>query len=181
MAWVFLFFLLAWPVMEFAAFAQVAEWVGTPLAILGLFLSAFLGMAVLRGQSFATARRVQAEVNTGRMPVRELFDSAAGLLAGLLLIVPGYVTDLLGLLLLLPPVRSLIYGELSFLVKSSLKTQARSGSEDGVQDVTIIEADYTVISQGETSKPPPPRDPPSYDGGGGGGGGGGKPSIRLLL
>jgi len=188
MAWVFLFFLLAWPVMEFVAFAKVADWVGTPLAILGLFLSAFLGMAVLRGQSFSTARKVQAQMNKGQMPVRELFDSAALALAGILLIVPGYVTDIFALLLLLPPVRNLLYGEATFLLKTAMKPPPGGGGSGGGEemsaDVTIIEADYKVVSSDEKgpSRPRSPHDdPPSYGSGGSGAGGGSKPSIRLLL
>lgn len=216
MAWVFLFFLLAWPVMEFSAFAQVAQWVGTPLAIAGLFLSAMLGVAVLRSQSLTTARQVQIQMNRGQLPVRELFDAAAVSLGGLLLILPGYVTDLIGLLLLLPPVRKLLYGEAAFLLKTSMKARGQAGGlgnsqgkgrrnppgqEEASADVTIIEADYTVVSHGEGGHGGPsqdgPRrgrpsrddqarddqDPPTYGGGGSGGSGagGGKPSIRLLL
>ena len=200
MAWVFLFFLLAWPVMEFAAFAQVAQWVGTPLAVIGLFLSAFLGMAVLRGQSLGTARKVQTQINKGQLPVRELFDAAAVALGGLLLIVPGYVTDVIGLLLLLPPVRTLLYGEAAFLMKTSMKGRSAAGRDgpsygEASGDVTIIETDYKVVSQkdggparpGPASQRPSARppgddsDPPTYGSSGSGAGGGGKPSIRLLL
>ena len=185
MAWVFLLILVAWPVMEFAAFAQVAAWVGTPLAILGLFLSAALGLAVLRGQSFSTARRVQTQLNQGQMPMRELFDNAAGALAGLLLIIPGYVTDIIGLLLLLPPVRALIYGEMTVMIRTSFKTttQAEMRREEESQDSTIIEAEYKVVGQTDADPKPPPhdRDPPTYGGGGGSSGGGSRPSIRLLL
>ena len=185
MAWVFLLILVAWPVMEFAAFAQVAEWIGTPLAIFGLFLSAALGLAVLRGQSFSTARRVQSQLNQGQMPMRELFDNAAGALAGLLLIIPGYVTDIIGLLLLLPPVRSLLYGEITVMIRTSFKTtaQAEMRREEETQDSTIIEADYRVVGQTDADPKPPPhdRDPPTYGGGGGSSGGASRPSIRLLL
>ena len=183
MAWVFLLILVAWPVMEFAAFAQVASWVGTPLAILGLFLSAALGTAVLRGQSFSTARKVQSQLNQGQMPMRELFDNAAGALAGLLLIIPGYVTDLIGLLLLLPPVRNLLYGEMTVMIRTSFKAsaQAEMRREEEPKDSTIIEADYKVVGQTDADpNHPPDRDPPTY-GGGGSSGGGSRPSIRLLL
>jgi len=187
MAWVFLLILVAWPVMEFAAFAQVAAWVGTPLAILGLFLSAALGFAVLRGQSFSTARKVQTQLNQGQMPMRELFDNAAGALAGLLLIIPGYVTDLIGLLLLLPPVRALLYGEMTVMIRTSFKAsasaQAEMRREEESHDSTIIEAEYKVVGQtdADPKHPPHDRDPPSYGGGGGSSGGAGRPSIRLLL
>jgi len=119
------------------------------------------------------------------MPMRELFDNAAGALAGLLLIIPGYVTDIIGLLLLLPPVRSLLYGEITVMIRTSFKTtaQAEMRREEETQDSTIIEADYRVVGQTDADPKPPPhdRDPPTYGGGGGSSGGASRPSIRLLL
>ena len=92
---------------------------------------------------------------------------------------------LLGLLLLLPPVRSLLYGEITVMIRTSFKTtaQAEMRREEETQDSTIIEADYRVVGQTDADPKPPPhdRDPPTYGGGGGSSGGASRPSIRLLL
>lgn len=169
MAWIVVLIMVAWPVTEFTAFAQVARWVGTPSAILGLFLSAALGFAILRGQSISSAARMRTLLNQGRIPVRDLFDSAAVAFASLLLIVPGYVTDAIGLLLLLPFVRRLIYDELSVLVRTSEKGRAQARREAAERGVSaVIDAEYTVLDHDD-------------DNGNGGGGSGGRPSIRLLL
>lgn len=191
MAWILVLILIAWPVMEFAAFAQVAQWVGTPLAIVGLFLSAILGFGILRGQSFSAARKMQGMIAQGQLPMREMFDSAVIALASLLLIIPGYVTDIVGLLLLLPFVRSLIYGEMSLMVRTSVKSRAQAQQQSEQHDSTVIEADYKVVGQKDAQSDHHDDDgnytvyPPNAKGAGGGGSGGSgtgnRPSIRLLL
>jgi|GEM_PF-1790369 UPF0716 protein FxsA len=193
MAWIVILILIAWPVMEFAAFAQVAQWVGTPLAIVGLFLSAVLGFGILRGQSFSAARKMQGMISQGQLPVRQMFDGAIVALASLLLIIPGYVTDIVGLLLLLPFVRSLIYGEMSLMVRTSVKGRAEAQRQAEQQhDSTIIDADYKVVGQKDAQDDHHHDDggnytvyPPNAKGAGGGGSGGSgtgnRPSIRLLL
>ena len=76
---------------------------------LALVLATGLGGAVLaRWQGVRALRRTQEALAAGRMPGRELFDGALILVAGTLLVTPGVLTDALGLLLLLPPVRGLV-------------------------------------------------------------------------
>lgn len=164
MAWVFIIFILAWPVLEIATFIQVAGYIGLPLALLGILLSGVLGIAVMRQQSLSSASRVQAQIAKGEMPMREMFENAAGALAGLLLLIPGYVTDVLGLLLLLPPVRNLIYGEIALLVKTSLRKAQSQSIHDGPTvdlppDVTVIDGDYKVVNPDDRPKPGPRRPP----------------------
>jgi UPF0716 protein FxsA len=68
-----------------------------------------LGAILLRVQGFGAMTRARAELAAGGDPSRELADAAMILLAGILLLIPGFVTDIAGLLLFLPPVRHLAW------------------------------------------------------------------------
>jgi UPF0716 protein FxsA len=108
MAWLFLALLIGWPVIEITVFFLVADWLGLPAAVSGILLSSLIGLAVLRAQGLAIARRAQAELATGRMPMRQLFDGACLAVAGILFLLPGFVTDVVALALMLPLVRGLL-------------------------------------------------------------------------
>jgi UPF0716 protein FxsA len=94
---------------EIAVFIWVGEAIGVP-ATLGLILFGMIaGVMLLRRQGVATLMRVRAEVDAGRTPARPLADGAAAAVAAILVILPGFLTDLLGILLFLPPVRAALF------------------------------------------------------------------------
>jgi UPF0716 protein FxsA len=99
------FLILLWPLLEIAGFVVVGSEIGV-LPTIGLtILTAVAGSILLRVQGFGVMRRIQAEMDAGRDPGRELANGAMILFAGVLLLLPGFVTDIVGLLLFLPPVR----------------------------------------------------------------------------
>jgi UPF0716 protein FxsA len=96
---------LALPFLEIAGFVVVGRHIGA-LATVGLVLaSTVAGSMLLRHQGFGVMRRVRAEVEAKRDPSRQLVHGAIMVLASVLLIIPGFITDIFALLLLLPPVR----------------------------------------------------------------------------
>ncbi|TIS95721.1 FxsA family protein [Mesorhizobium sp.] len=98
-------FLLALPLLEIAGFVVVGRQVGA-LATVGLVLaSSIAGALLLRYQGFGVMSRVRAEMDAGRDPSRQLAHGAMIVLAAILLIIPGFITDIFGILLFLPPVR----------------------------------------------------------------------------
>jgi UPF0716 protein FxsA len=102
---IFLFLVLA----EIAVFIYVGEAIGV-LATLGLTLFGMIaGAILLRAQGMATLMRVRAEIEAGRTPARPLGEGAVLAVAALLIILPGFLTDLMGILLFLPPVRELLW------------------------------------------------------------------------
>jgi len=106
------FFLLALPLMEIAVFVVVGRQIGA-LATVGLvLLSAVAGGLLLRHQGFGVMARIRAETEAGRDPSRHLAHGAMIVVASTLLIVPGFITDIAGLLLFLPPVRDLAWRRL---------------------------------------------------------------------
>src|SRR5258707_1065244 len=105
-------FLLALPLLEIAGFVVVGRQVGA-LATVGLVLaSSVAGAMLLRHQGFGVMARVRAEMDAGRDPSRQLAHGAMIVLAAILLIIPGFITDILGILLFLPPVRDLAWRKL---------------------------------------------------------------------
>ena len=102
-------FLLIIPIAEIAVFILVGQYIGL-FPTLGLILAtAVLGALLLRIQGFGILRKLTAEANAGRVPSRELVHGAMIVIAGILLITPGFITDCIGFLLFLPPVRDFIW------------------------------------------------------------------------
>jgi len=96
------------PIAEIWAAVQVAHQIGVlPTLLLLLVMSAF-GPRLVRREGLGVWRRAQARLNEGQVPGRELSDGVLLLLAGILLTVPGFLTGIVGALLLLPPVRSVV-------------------------------------------------------------------------
>jgi UPF0716 protein FxsA len=97
------------------ALAEVATffWVGSQIGLgwaLGMaVITALLGAVLVRRAGLSALRRIRGKLNQGELPGRDLSDGAAILVSGAFLITPGFITDTLGFLLLVPAVRALIY------------------------------------------------------------------------
>jgi UPF0716 protein FxsA len=91
--------------IEVFVFVQVGQWIGFGAAILALLAVSLVGAWLVKREGLGTWRRAQAQLRGGEIPANEVVDGALIAGAGLLLIVPGFVTDVIGLLLLLPPLR----------------------------------------------------------------------------
>lgn len=97
---------LATAVVEIAVFVAVVHAVGTGWAVLALAVSCLAGLVLLRREGVRGWRRFRSAAEAGRPPGRQVSDGLVGLLGALLLAVPGFVTAVTGVLLLVPPVRS---------------------------------------------------------------------------
>ncbi len=140
--------ILAFPVIEITLFVQAATTFGVLPTIVAAIAAGMVGMAVLRRQGLATARAVRAQVERGEPPLAEAFDGLCLAVAGGLLLLPGFFSDVLALLLLLPPVRALLRRWLSTRVK--VATPPRRGP-------MVIEGDFHEIPP---DRPVVPRDDP---------------------
>ncbi len=98
------------PVAEIYVIIKVGEAIGVWPTIGLLILDGFLGAALLRHQGRAAWRRFNEALGAGKVPAREVFDGAMVILGGAFLISPGFITDVIGLLLLLPPSRAMFRG-----------------------------------------------------------------------
>lgn len=96
------------PIVEIGLFISVGGWIGIAPTLLCILLTAIAGAALVRRQGLQVLTRIQAETQAGRVPVVELFDGLCLLIAGLLLLTPGFFTDTVGFTLLIPPLRAVI-------------------------------------------------------------------------
>lgn len=100
----FLFFLL-FPVLEFYLLIKAGGAFGAGRVILWTLASALVGVWAIRSQGQSALVKAQADIAAGRVPQSSFLDGALLFMGGILLILPGFISDFLGLLLLLPPVR----------------------------------------------------------------------------
>lgn len=100
------------PVAELAVILQVAGGIGVPETIVLLLAVSVVGGWLCKREGIGVLRRIQRGLERHELPTRELADGGLILLAGALLVTPGFLTDLLGILLLLPPTRAVFRGVL---------------------------------------------------------------------
>src|SRR5688572_33367698 len=93
------------PLAELYVIFKVGEAIGVPLTILLLAADSIIGSLLLKSQGRAVWRRFSETMAAGRIPHREVLDGVMVIFGGAFLITPGFITDVLGLLLLLPPTR----------------------------------------------------------------------------
>ncbi|NJM84254.1 MAG: FxsA family protein [Tabrizicola sp.] len=103
--WLILSF-LAIPLIEIGLFVQIGGAIGVWATLAWVLVSAAIGMLILRGIGIATALTLRQDIGRMRDPVSPLAHRAIMALAAMLLVLPGFFTDAMGLLLLVPPVRS---------------------------------------------------------------------------
>jgi UPF0716 protein FxsA len=95
------------PIAELAVLIQVGQEIGVGWTVAILIADAILGSILMRAQGRAAWRRFNEAMQTGRVPAREVIDGALVMFGGLLMLTPGFITDILGFLLLIPPTRAL--------------------------------------------------------------------------
>ena len=100
------------PIIELAAIIWVGTQIGVVPTIAILIIDSIVGSLLLRHQGRATWRRFNAALQERRAPTKEVVDGALVIFGGALLLTPGFVTDILGLFLLLPPTRAFVRGAL---------------------------------------------------------------------
>jgi UPF0716 protein FxsA len=133
----FLLFVVV-PLVEIYVFVVVAGAIGVLPAVAALMACSLLGLWLVKREGLGVLRRMQATVNRGEVPADELVDGALIAFAGAMCIIPGFVTDALGLLLLLPPVRHLVR---NLLVRRWVGRGTLPGSGRFV-GATVVDVEY---------------------------------------
>ena len=111
---------LVLPIAELYVLIQVADGIGVLNTIGLLILVSMVGAWLCKREGLAVMRRIRTSLDRYELPGREVVDGALVLLAGALLVTPGFLSDCLGILLLLPPTRAVIRGVvMGFLARRS--------------------------------------------------------------
>ncbi len=106
----FLFLLLILPLTELFVFIEVGAEIGGLSVILLIIVTAFLGISFMRQQGMANMQRIQQGLATGQAPDNEILESLFIFIGGLFLLLPGFITDTIGLFFLIPFIRRFLVG-----------------------------------------------------------------------
>jgi UPF0716 protein FxsA len=148
---------LAVPIIELIVIVYAAQTIGTPQALVLLVLMSVVGAWLVKVEGVGVWRRLQATLGRGELPHREVVDGALILVAGALLLTPGFFTDAIGLLFLAPPTRAVIRSALIARFKAGRYVMA-FGTVRNVRGGRVHDADAWDV----TDQPPDRRDlPPS--------------------
>ena len=126
----FLLLLIAIPVLEIYLFIKIGSQIGPLMTILLIFLTAFFGVIYARYEGFNTLKAGLSQIVKNELPVYEIISGAALAFAALLLIIPGFLTDLIGFLLIIPVTRKFFISFITSRFKSK-KTNNRENVIEG--------------------------------------------------
>lgn len=125
------------PILEIYVMIQVGSEIGAFPTIALTILTAMVGIWLVRLQGLGLLMRVREMTDRGEVPALEVLDGALLLIAGLFLLLPGFLTDTVGFLLLVPPLRRWIVGRYVRVIP------VRPGAPpDGAEGPRVIEGDY---------------------------------------
>ncbi|QFT29104.1 phage T7 F exclusion suppressor FxsA [Labrenzia sp. THAF82] len=159
--------ILLLPLIEIAVFIWVGGLIGVIPTILLTVVTALAGTLMLRQQGLSLLMRMQQELDAGRSPGNEVMQGAMIVLASIFLLIPGFVTDAIGLLLFVPPIREalarFIISRSNVVIVQNGQTRRQSG--EGVVDLDAD--DWSEKNDGTEGKPSgsgQPRISPWQDG-----------------
>lgn len=134
----FLLFLIV-PLVEIAILIQIGQVIGAWPTILLVIVTAAIGAGLFRQQGLSTLSRVQTQLDDGNLPATELIEGVILLVAGAMLLTPGFFTDVLGFLILVPTIRArLATNLLSHFIATRVSVRE---TDNG----TIIEGEYREV------------------------------------
>jgi len=146
--WVFLVLVVV-PIVEIGLFVQLGGFIGLWPTLAIVVATALLGSFLLRKQGLSTLEELRRTAETGQNPAGPLAHGALILVAGLLLLTPGFFTDGIGFLLMVPPVRSVLIRWVA--ARAQMKMYASAANSQQAPD--IIDAEFEVMED-ETPRTP---------------------------
>ncbi|RBP47043.1 UPF0716 protein FxsA [Arenicella xantha] len=141
------------PILEISALIRVAGVIGILNTVGFSLLTAMLGAYLVKQQGIATLAKLQEEAQAGRVPAQQMVEGVALLVAGAVLLTPGFITDILGFALLVPPIRIAIVNWVArrALANQTVRYEFR-GSQTRAYDSrsndhgNVIDGEYTSPS-----------------------------------
>lgn len=159
--WLFIILIVV-PIIEIALFIKVGGAIGLWPTLGTVVLTAVVGSMLLRAQGIATLTKLQSSLKTGANPMDPIANGALILVAGVVLLTPGFFTDAVGFALLVPPIRIVVIKWISsriasgqFTVHSNVNAAPdRSGPHPGTQtsEPGTLDGEFTVVDDDEPSE-----------------------------
>jgi UPF0716 protein FxsA len=140
-------------IAEITVFVAVVHTLGAGWALLGLAVCSLAGLALLRREGIRGWRRFRAAADEGRPPGEQVSNSLVGLLGALLLAVPGFVTAVAGLLLLVPPGRTVARRAVERYTERRVGA-AVAGDLFGPRRVRVRNQGDPIVVDAEPGEPP---------------------------
>jgi UPF0716 protein FxsA len=138
------------PIVEIAVFIQVGDQIGLTSTLFVVIITAILGVNLLKQQGFRAWRDIQLSLAQGQVPALEMASAAQLLFAGALLLTPGFVTDTVGFLLMIPQVRLLLAKRFFKLTtKSPNSHQSTQTTDQSATSYRQVDSDNGRIIEGE--------------------------------
>ena len=116
-----LFFIIGVPIIEIYLFIEIGSKIGAVLTILLILSTAFIGIIYVRYEGFYTLRSAMGQLIKNEIPLFEIVSGAALVIGAFLLLLPGFLTDAIGLLLIFPITRKMIFKKVSSKYKEKNK------------------------------------------------------------
>jgi len=170
----FLFILV--PIIEIGVFIQVGDQIGLGATLVIVIITAIIGVNLLKQQGFAVMRDIQNSLNQGKVPALEIASGAQLLFAGGLLLTPGFVTDIIGFLLMVPAIRLLLakflisrinlsnagmnsanFQSSSFYQSQSNSSDLNSGNKGRIIEGELVEETDSINTDTRSSSAPEPN------------------------
>lgn len=110
------------PLIEILLLIEIGNRIGALNTILVIVLTAILGASMMRHQGFTIMRNIQRDLSEGRMPTVELINGALVLVGGIVLLTPGFFTDAVGFILLIPATRGFIRKKIQRRIRRKIES-----------------------------------------------------------
>ncbi len=150
------------PIVELYVIVQVAQGIGVLETIGLLVVVSVVGAWLVKVQGLSVLNRIQQQLRAGAMPTKELADGGLILFAGALMLTPGFVTDALGVVLLLPPTRIAVRSVLMRRFRNRIQVMGRtSGATVFGFGGDFVDVDAHERQVVDLDRDDPPTDPPS--------------------
>jgi len=129
-----LLLIIGLPIIEIYLFIKLGAKIGAFSTISLILITAFLGIIYARYEGFNTLKSGMSQMVKNEMPIYEIVSGAALAFAALLLILPGFATDIIGLLIIFPPTRKLIFKKISHKKPNEKKQDYINGEFEDIED-----------------------------------------------
>jgi len=129
-----LLLIIGLPIIEIYLFIKIGAKIGAFSTIFLIFITAFFGIIYARYEGFNTIKSGMSQVVKNEIPIYEIISGAALAFAALLLILPGFATDIIGLLIIFPPTRKLILKKISNKKSNNKKQDYINGEFEDIED-----------------------------------------------